>query len=85
MPSSSIKDEKVYDALRKDGASKEKAARIANASAAQGEKKVASRGGRAGDYEDRSKDELLQQARKVGIDGRSKMNKGELISALRNH
>jgi hypothetical protein len=85
MPNASIKDEKTYRALRDDGASKEKAARIANASAAQGKKKVAARGGRGGDYEDRTKDELLQQARKVGIDGRSKMNKGELISALRNH
>jgi hypothetical protein len=85
MPRASIKDEKVYDALRKDGASKEKAARIANASAAQGEKKVAARGGRAGSYEDRSKDDLLKQARKVGIEGRSKMNKDDLIAALRNH
>jgi hypothetical protein len=85
MPSSSIKDEKTYDALRREGASKEKAARIANASAAQGRSKVAARGGRGGDYEDRTKDDLLQQARKVGIEGRSKMTKPELISALRNH
>jgi hypothetical protein len=85
MPSSSIKDEKTYDALRRDGASKEKAARIANAGAAQGKKEVAARGGKAGAYEDRSKDDLLKEARKIGIDGRSKMNKGELISALRNH
>jgi hypothetical protein len=85
MPANSIKDEKVYDALRKDGASKEKAARIANASAAQGRSKVSARGGKGGDYEDRTKDDLLQQARKVGIEGRSKMSKGDLISALRNH
>lgn len=85
MPRNSIKNERVYEALRDEGASKEKAARIANASAAQGTKKVAARGGRAGDYEDRTKDDLLQQARKVGIEGRSKMNKDELISALRNH
>ncbi|MCU1375990.1 MAG: hypothetical protein JWO68_3276 [Actinomycetia bacterium] len=85
MPNPSIKDEKTYDALRRDGASKEKAARIANASAAQGRSKVASRGGRGGDYEDRSKDDLLKQARKVGIEGRSTMTKPELISALRNH
>jgi hypothetical protein len=32
-----------------------------------------------------TKDELLQRARKVGIDGRSKMNKSQLIKALRNH
>jgi hypothetical protein len=85
MPNSSVKDEKTYRALRKDGASKEKAARIANASKNEGKKTVSSRGGRGGDYEDRTKDELLQQARKVGIEGRSTMNKGELISALRNH
>ena len=85
MPRSSIKDEKTYEALRRDGASKEKAARIANAGAAQGKKTVAARGGRKGDYEDRTKDDLLKQARKVGIEGRSKMSKGELISALRNH
>jgi hypothetical protein len=85
MPNASIKDEKTYRALRKDGASKEKAARIANASAGQGKKTVASRGGRGGDYEDRTKDDLLAQARKVGIEGRSKMTKSELVSALRNH
>ena len=83
MPRSSIKDEKTYEALRKDGASKEKAARIANAKA--GGTNVSKKGGKAGDYEDRSKDDLLQQARKVGIEGRSKMNKSELITALRNH
>ena len=33
MPSSQIKDEGQYKALRREGASKEKAARIANASA----------------------------------------------------
>ena len=85
MPSSSIKDEKVYKALRKEGASKEKAARIANAAAAQGRSKIGKKGGKAGDYEDRSKDDLLQKARQVGIEGRSKMNKSELIRALRNH
>ena len=85
MPNASIKDEKVYKELRKDGASKEKAARIANASARDGRSKVAKRGGKAGDYEDMTKDDLLQRARKVGIEGRSKMSKSELIKALRNH
>jgi hypothetical protein len=85
MPNPSIKDEKTYEALRRDGASKEKAARIANASAAEGRSKVASRGGRGGDYDDRTKDELLKQARKVGIEGRSRMTKSDLISALRHH
>ena len=85
MPNASIKDETVYKELRKDGASKEKAARIANASARDGRSKVAKRGGKAGDYEDMTKDDLLQRARKVGIEGRSKMSKSELIKALRNH
>jgi hypothetical protein len=85
MPSSSIKDGKVYKALRREGASKEKAARIANAGAAEGRSKVAKRGGKSGDYEDQSKDQLLKQAKKVGIKGRSKMKKKELIEALRNH
>jgi hypothetical protein len=85
MPSAQIKDEKVYKALRRDGASKEKAARIANAAAAQGRSKVGKKGGKAGDYEDQSKEQLLKQAKKVGIKGRSKMKKKELIKALRNH
>lgn len=85
MPNRSIKDEKVYQALRDEGASKEKAARIANSSAAEGEKKVAARGGRAGSYEDMTKDELYERAQRVGIDGRSSMAKDELIEALRNH
>jgi hypothetical protein len=64
--------------------SKQKAARIANTSAKQGRSTVGRRGGRGGDYEDRTKDELMQQARKVGIEGRSSMNKRQLINALRN-
>jgi hypothetical protein len=85
MPNASIKDEKVYKEVRKSGASKEKAARIANAAARDGRSAVGKRGGKAGDYEDQTKEQLLQQARKVGIEGRSKMNKSELIKALRNH
>ena len=85
MPNASIKDEKVYKEVRKSGASKEKAARIANASARDGRSKVGRRGGRAGDYEDMTKDDLLQRARKVGIEGRPKMTKSELIRALRTH
>ncbi len=82
---SSVKDSEQYEALRDEGMSKEKAARISNASANEGRSKVAERGGKGGDYEDRTKDELLDKAREVGIDGRSKMSKDELIDALRNH
>jgi hypothetical protein len=77
--SNRIKNEDQYEALRDKGASKEKAARIANSSNS-GEK-----GGKADKYEDRSKDDLYKKAKEVGIDGRSKMNKKELINALRNH
>lgn len=81
----SVKDPEQYEALRDDGMSKEKAARISNASANEGRSEVGERGGHATDYEDRTKDELMDRAREVGIDGRSKMSKGELIDALRNH
>lgn len=79
MPDSRIKNEDQYEELRDKGYSKEKAARIANTADA-GEK-----GGKSKKYEDRTKKELYEKAKKVGIDGRSKMSKKELIHALRNH
>jgi Rho termination factor, N-terminal domain len=85
MPNSSIKDEKTYEKVRDQGASKEKAARIANASANQGRSKVSRRGGKSGSYDGMTKEELYQRAKKVGIDGRSSMSKDELVNALRNH
>ena len=81
----SVKDGDVYEALRDEGASKEKAARIANASAAEGRSTVSERGGEAADYEDRTVDELRERAAELEIDGRSSMSKGELIEALRGH
>jgi hypothetical protein len=77
---SSIKDPKQYEALRRDGASKEKAARIANSYRTSSGKK----GGKAGSYEDWTKQDLQKRAAEIGIDGRSKMSKGELVKALRN-
>ncbi|HET6812081.1 MAG TPA: Rho termination factor N-terminal domain-containing protein [Acidimicrobiales bacterium] len=85
MPNSSIKDEQQYKALRREGASKEKAARIANSSAASSRSQTGRKGGSAGSYEDRSKKELYDKAKQVGIEGRSSMSKQELIKALRNH
>ncbi|HEX7355805.1 MAG TPA: Rho termination factor N-terminal domain-containing protein [Mycobacteriales bacterium] len=84
MPNPAIKDEKTYRALRREGNSEQKSARIANASAAQGSTAVGRKGGRAGSYDDWTKDELVQRAREIGIEGRSSMNKDELIHALRN-
>ena len=78
----SVKDDERYEALRREGASKEKAARIANAG---DRSSTGSKGGQSGSYEDWSKDELEDRAAEIGIDGRSKMDKGELIDALRNH
>lgn len=84
-PGPSVKDKKMYEALRDEGASKQKAARISNAAAASSRSEVGGKGGRAGDYEDMSKDQLMHRARDMGIKGRSKMSKRELVSALRNH
>jgi hypothetical protein len=80
-PGPSVKDPERYEALRDKGESKEKAARIANTS----RKSTAKKGGRSGSYEDCSKEDLEQRAAEIGIAGRSKMNKSELIDALRNH
>lgn len=76
---SQIKDDEKYEALRDEGMSKEKAARIANT------KNSGEKGGKAQKYEDRTKEELYKEAEEIGIEGRSEMDKNELISALRNH
>ena len=62
-PGPSVKDPQQYEALRNQGASKEKAARIANTS----RKSAAKKGGQAGSYEDWSKDDLNKRAREIGI------------------
>ncbi|WP_448501468.1 DUF7218 family protein [Sphingomonas sp.] len=75
----SIKDDKLYEDLRRQGESKEKAARIANAKAAGSLDRKSTR------LEDRPKTELYDEAKKIGIKGRSTMNKRELIAAIRSH
>ena len=84
-PGPSVKDKHLYETLRGEGASKEKAARISNAAAKTSRSSVGRKGGKSGDYDDMTKDQLLQRAREIGIGGRSKMSKSQLISALRNH
>jgi hypothetical protein len=85
MPRAQIKDEKTYQALRREGNSEEKSARIANAAAGSSRKTVGQRGGKSGSYEDWSKKDLVARARELGISGRSSMTKDELIKALRDH
>ena len=82
---SSLKDPKLYEELRDDGASKEKAARISNAAARQGRSTVARKGGKHGDYDDWTVDALRTRAKELGLKGYSAKRKAELIDALRNH
>lgn len=83
-PGPSVKDSKLYEKLRDEGNSKQKAARIANAAAGSSRKSVGKKGGKSPAYDDWSKDDLLQQAKKVGIKGRSSMKKSQLVKALRD-
>lgn len=84
-PGPSVKDKELYEALREEGNSKEKSARIANAAAATSRSAVGRRGGSAEDYEDRTVEELRKRAAELEIPGRSRMKKAELIDALRHH
>jgi hypothetical protein len=82
---SNLKDRELYEELREDGASKEKAARISNAAASQGRETVGRRGANAKDYDDRTVPELRKRAKELGLHGYSDKKKSELISMIRNH
>lgn len=84
-PGPSVKDPELYESLREDGASKEKAARISNAAANTSRSEVGRRGGESGSYEDWTVRDLRSRAAELEIDGRSSMTKDELIEALREH
>jgi hypothetical protein len=87
MPGSrnnSLKDPELYEELRDDGASKQKAARISNAAAARGRSAVGRKGGKSGDYEDWTVADLRGKAKEIGLTGYSGKRKSELIKALRN-
>lgn len=75
----------MYEALRDEGASKQKAARISNAAARDGRSAVGERGGESGSYDDWTVKDLRARARDLGLTGYSRMPKGELIHRLRDH
>ena len=83
-PGPSVKDPKVYEEIREEGGSKEKAARIANASAARGRSSVGKKGGKSGSYDDWKIGDLRKRAKQLGLSGYSGKTKSELISMLRN-
>ena len=83
--SSSLKDPELYEELRDDGASKEKAARISNAAARDGRAAVGRRGGESGDYDDWTVERLRTRAKEIGLRGYSGKRKAELIAMLRSH
>jgi hypothetical protein len=84
MPNSSIKNEKMYTDLRKEGNSKQKSARIANAAAARGKSSVGKKGGKSGSYDDWTVTDLKKRAKEIGLSGYSKLSKDKLISKIRN-
>ncbi|WP_203295975.1 DUF7218 family protein [Luteirhabdus pelagi] len=79
MADDRIKNKDQYEELRDKGYSKEKAARIANT------ENAGKKGGQSKPYEKWTKDELYEQAQSADIEGRSEMNKDELIEALREN
>jgi len=66
----SLKDPELYEKLRAEGSSKEKAARISNAAARDGRSAVS---------------DLRSRAKELGLTGYSDLRKHELIRRLREH
>jgi hypothetical protein len=84
-PGPSVKDDEVYESVRDQGGSKQKAARIANAGANSSRSSVGKKGGKAGSYDDWTVSNLRTRAKQLGLSGYSGKKKSELVSMLRNH
>jgi hypothetical protein len=84
MPGASIKNETLYEDLRRQGDSKQKSARIANAAASRGASAVGRKGGKSGSYDDWTVPDLRKRAKEIGLSGYSALTKQKLISKLRN-
>lgn len=81
----SLKDPQLYDKLRQQGASEEKAARVSNAAARDGRSEVGRRGGESGSYEDWTVLRLRRRAKELGLKRYSNLRHEELVDLLRNH
>lgn len=74
----------LYEALRREGSRRKKSARTANAAAKTSRSEVGHKGGEAENYEDRTKEELVDRPGVSYIKGRSRCPSRKLIDALRN-
>lgn len=95
MPSWSNKDERKYEHIKEsqeergkpEGRAKEIAARTVNKDRREEgrtpNKKTSGTGNPTHSLEDRSKEELYNRAKDLGIEGRSDMKKEELVKAIR--
>ncbi len=84
-PGPSVKDDEVYESIRDEGGSKEKAARIANASANSSRETVGREGGQSGSYDDWTVEDLRKRAKELGLSGYSGKKKSDLVAMLRDH
>lgn len=79
----SLKNPELYEKLREQGDSKQKAARISNAAAARGASQIAQKGGQSRSNEEWTVPELKRRAKELGLTGYSAKSKPQLIAALR--